>query len=894
MSYRISSFIFLSALLFSFAPVTTQAEVSVPCTRLSTYLQVDNSANNVNEVIALQDFLRTQGFFNAKSTGYFGALTEIAVKEFQSANGLEPVGVVGPQTRARIESVSCTETESGGGSSGGAGSQGTTGGAVTGGGSQTTTGTSVGGTTVDFRASINERKDWYDAPTSNPLVITADQMLYMTWTATNATACSPSAPIADIQTPVVASYFNGNTWIQFAPGSVPLGGGTSHYPAAGQTITYTITCTGPNGGTATDSVTVRNAKPAVSKVDLKINGADGDLINAATQYLVNHNNVKLKVNQPLTFSWDIVGGAECQLYSVADGVGANVNFSANLGKEFSSLPSSLTNASSFTINPGQPGYPSPGWVNYVLTCGVANGTGGTDLGVGYGQRYVRGDQITVTVEGGTVTPPTTPTTPTTPTKPTTPINPIVPPTTGTTGTSGSACVIITSPILEGSSGSEVTALQNFLRTKGYFNANTTGFFGPITAKAVSAFQEANGLESVGSVGPLTRAKIQSISCGTNTSVTSTPITTSTESSGTSGTGIVVTIKAKPPIATTGLNSTLTWSAPSALSCTASGAWSGPRGPVGEQIIGPLYGAGTYGLTCRNETSSGYGSVAVSVQSGDTPSTGSTGSTGGTGTSGTNTGTTNTTGGTVGGNFIFAVGDTVSTLSSVAIKSIANVTATNLATVPVGTRGTVWGGPVMVNGENWWNISFQNVAVGWVGEKSLTKVASGGLTTNFVVPGSNVSLPVTVPTNLASCPAFDYDVSKAVEANGQIPNPNVLYIIPTGWTRNTNVVPNTVTVPGMGTFTTFPTIPTQINYNYSTPTPVGCGGFLFSDNTVRNAKGAVLRDLRAEGAAPLFIGGGKTSSDVFRQTNGAPLVISPASICELAGVPAGNLCTNFLK
>jgi hypothetical protein len=231
---------------------------------------------------------------------------------------------------------------------------------------------------------------------------------------------------------------------------------------------------------------------------------------------------------------------------------------------------------------------------------------------------------------------------------------------------------------------------------------------------------------------------------------------------------------------------------------------------------------------------------------------------------------------------------------VSVKSIANVTAINIGTVPSGTRGTVWGGPVMVNGENWWNISFANVAVGWVGEKSLTKVASGGLTTNFVVPGSNVTIPKTIPPYLATCPAFDYDVSMGIEANGQIPNPNVLYILPSGWTRNTNVVPNTVTVPGTGTFPTFPTMPTQINYNYSIATPVGCGGFLFSDNTVRNAKGVLLRDYRAEGLPPIFIGGGKTSSDVFRQTNGAPLVINPASICEMAGVPTGTLCTNFLK
>lgn len=514
-----------------------------------------------------------------------------------------------------------------------------------------TGGTSTGGTTVDLKASINERKDWYDAPVSNPLVITADQMLYMTWTATNATACAPSAPIADIQTPVVASYFNGNTWIQFAPGSMPLRGGPSHYPSVGQTITYTITCTGPNGGSASDTVTIQNAKPSLSKVDLKVNGVDGDLVNRATQYLVYHDNVNLKAGDPLRLSWEIVGGAECQLYAVFwNGGGAgNANLSAFLGKEFSSLPSSQRNVSSVTINPGQAGYPS-GKVDYVLTCAVGTGTGGTDLGAGYGQPIVRGDQITVTNGTTNTTVPPQP--------PTNPITPILPPKIPTE-TGGTACLILTTQILEGSSGSEVTALQDFLRTQGFFTANSTGFFGPVTAKSVSAFQEANGLESVGSVGPKTRAKIQSISCGTNSSVVTTPINTgsgSTNTTGTVGSGIQVTIKAKPPMATTGETSTLVWSAPNALSCNASGAWSGPRGPVGEQIIGPLYSAGKYELTCRSETTSGYASVQVSVQAGDAPTTGTTGTpvtntnTGSANTNtNTNTGSTNTSSGAIGSN-----------------------------------------------------------------------------------------------------------------------------------------------------------------------------------------------------------------------------------------------------
>lgn len=55
-------------------------------------------------------------------------------------------------------------------------------------------------------------------------------------------------------------------------------------------------------------------------------------------------------------------------------------------------------------------------------------------------------------------------------------------------------------------------------------------------------------------------------------------------------------------------------------------------------------------------------------------------------------------------------------------------------------------------------------------------------------------------------------------------------------------------------------------------PTGEPAGMVSDNTIRrNYDGKVLRDLYAEGAKPLAIGGGLTSDDVLRQSNGAPLV-----------------------
>jgi hypothetical protein len=57
----------------------------------------------------------------------------------------------------------------------------------------------------------------------------------------------------------------------------------------------------------------------------------------------------------------------------------------------------------------------------------------------------------------------------------------------------------------GMSGTDVSALQTLLAEKGFFHADVTGYYGPVTLQAVADFQKSVGLESLGYVGPLTRA-----------------------------------------------------------------------------------------------------------------------------------------------------------------------------------------------------------------------------------------------------------------------------------------------------------------------------------------------------------------------------------------------------
>jgi len=77
------------------------------------------------------------------------------------------------------------------------------------------------------------------------------------------------------------------------------------------------------------------------------------------------------------------------------------------------------------------------------------------------------------------------------------------------GVSTPASMMFTSNLTIGSSGAEVTALQNFLIGKGHvIPAGATGYFGAQTKAALAAYQAANGIApAVGYFGPMTRANV---------------------------------------------------------------------------------------------------------------------------------------------------------------------------------------------------------------------------------------------------------------------------------------------------------------------------------------------------------------------------------------------------
>jgi chitodextrinase len=89
------------------------------------------------------------------------------------------------------------------------------------------------------------------------------------------------------------------------------------------------------------------------------------------------------------------------------------------------------------------------------------------------------------------------------------------------------CTTITHNLVLGSrdknTGGDVTELQVYLAQTNYLDADPTGYFGKLTKKAVQAFQSANNISPIGNVGPVTRAKVKELSCGSSSSASAQPV-----------------------------------------------------------------------------------------------------------------------------------------------------------------------------------------------------------------------------------------------------------------------------------------------------------------------------------------------------------------------------------
>ncbi|MGB7957757.1 MAG: peptidoglycan-binding domain-containing protein [Minisyncoccia bacterium] len=123
--------------------------------------------------------------------------------------------------------------------------------------------------------------------------------------------------------------------------------------------------------------------------------------------------------------------------------------------------------------------------------------------------------------------------------------------TSSTQTTTTSSYSFTKDLTLGSSGADVTALQQLLISKGSLTAVSapTGYFGALTQKALASWQAANGIApAVGYFGPKTRAFVNSMSVGSSSTTTGgqTTTTTNTTSVTAPASGVAVSVASTNP------------------------------------------------------------------------------------------------------------------------------------------------------------------------------------------------------------------------------------------------------------------------------------------------------------------------------------------------------------
>ncbi|MEW4282834.1 peptidoglycan-binding protein [Priestia koreensis] len=155
--------------------------------------------------------------------------------------------------------------------------------------------------------------------------------------------------------------------------------------------------------------------------------------------------------------------------------------------------------------------------------------------------------------------------------------------------SSSTKVSSTGLLKQGSRGAAVQQVQQLLKSKGYFKANTTTYFGPITRDAVMNFQRANHLSVDGVVGSATLKALNGggASASTVSSSTSSSATLKLGMSGSSVTSLQSKLKSKGylKVSPTGYYGSLTKNAVMALQRAHGLSVDGVAGPATMRALG---------------------------------------------------------------------------------------------------------------------------------------------------------------------------------------------------------------------------------------------------------------------------------------------------------------------
>ena len=127
--------------------------------------------------------------------------------------------------------------------------------------------------------------------------------------------------------------------------------------------------------------------------------------------------------------------------------------------------------------------------------------------------------------------------------------------------------------------------------------------------------------------------------------------------------------------------TFTWTTTNAVSCTATGGWSGTQPTSGSYAFNSPVSA-TYILTCTGGGTSVQRTITITASETATVSS------------------------------KFQIGSSVTTSSALNVRSTPSTSGTLLGSQPAGITGTVTGGPVQANGYWWWQVNYATGPDGW--------------------------------------------------------------------------------------------------------------------------------------------------------------------------------------
>ena len=396
------------------------------------------------------------------------------------------------------------------------------------------------------------------ALSASPSTINSRGASTLTWTSSNATACTASGA------------WSGTKALQ---GSFPTG-------ALSNNASYALTCTGPHGtATQTATVTVKSIEPTVTLTaspSTLASGASSTLhwsaVNAlscnaggawsGTKALTGTQSTgALTANSTYTLTCAGPGGSAAQSATVTIASTApTVTLSVG--------PNSIASGDSATLN----------WT-------ANNATACTASGAWTGAKAVHGSQST-----GDLTATSTYTLTCA----------------GAGGTAKqSATVSVKAPTPTISLvANPSSVLSNGATTLTWSAANATA------CKASGAWSGNKALAGTQSSGALTANSVFGLACtgpggsaAQSVTVTVSPHTTA-----------VVSLSAKPSTVSRGSETTLAWSATNATACTASGGWSGSKPVSGSQSTGALTANTTYALACTGPGGGATQTTTVSVTS----------------------------------------------------------------------------------------------------------------------------------------------------------------------------------------------------------------------------------------------------------------------------------------